>query len=190
MPLFVHCCIHTYVHITKYINTTCSICKIPFKHVSRTDLWSLINTWCALFWGRLFLLFSEFLNSLLGIGLNYHGFSPVNFRMFTVGTVQVMFRWSCCDFIDATSVITKRCNLTLNSLILWFPQYYLNLRFWSYSEDVSFGTGIHSFVFWLLVVFCNGLYHFTEKFCWWGVKTAFVYGHKDMFRMWLEIVLV
>ena len=46
--------------------------------------------------------------------------------------------------------------------------------------DVFFGTKLHIFSFWLVVVFSNSFYC-KEKFPWWGVRTTLLCGLKDRY---------
>lgn len=55
----------SYLYIHKCISTSCSVCiLLPVCMFLELNSWYWITNWCALSWGRLFLLLSAFLSCL------------------------------------------------------------------------------------------------------------------------------
>lgn len=98
--------------------------------------------------------------------------------------VHFIFKPSCWwDFTDETSDIPRRHSLTINSFIFWllhsFWPWFLSLR-WSCMEASSVRAGLHNGAFWLVVLFCNGLYLLQDIF-WRRLQTTHICGCCDKY---------
>lgn len=177
--------IDTHTHI--FLTTTCSPCTmLPVCMLLGLIIWYWTISWFP---------FPRKTTSpapnisqwalVLSVGLRTCGLSP-SFGM-SIGVLLVQLTFGSC--VSETSwvplLISLGESLTANSLILWLFQSFwpltqcsLNFRCGNVFVEVSIGTGLHNSLFWLDIVFCNGVCC-REKFPWWGVKTTLMCGYND-----------
>ena len=168
-----------------------SLYVVTFMHVFRNDCSALDNQLVWSSQGRLFC------SRLSWVAYN----SLCSLRPFPsallVGAilVELTFSQSCWwDFMGVPSDIPKD---TVSQQTPWspdsysLPQWSLTLRYRSCVVDVSVMTEFHNTVFWLVVVFYNGLHLLKDKLLWLGEQITLICAHKgQVFKMQLWVILV
>ena len=137
-----------------------------------------------------FLYFGHFLGSVvLGLGLWLHSLSAVHFGM-SNGTILVQFifrEWYWWHFISIVTDLledTAHSELTDSKTHILLPnllQCFLRFRCRSCFVNVSTGTGLHTCVFWFVVVCCKGLHLLLREVSTTKGNNTLIYGYKHKY---------